>query len=111
MSGAPNPLSVITGTATTTETLVDIPYPFRRGYPNSNQTQPTPPPKKNFLQEEVSLFNRDATNNLLVRINAGQGQITVLPKTERKLSRAIVHTISVQASAGTVAYEIIGASS
>ena len=94
------------GTATTAETRVTIPAAYRRGYPNSNQTQPTPPRAPTWLKN-FSIKNNDATNNLLVRLNGMAQQNTLKPGERLPLDPGIVHDVTVQSSAATVAWDVV----
>lgn len=107
MFGANGLPVTISGTATATETPVAIPSPWRKGYPNSNGTAPTPKIRAvNFGSLRVS--NNDATNNLRLRLNKSPSQITLSPGEIFELKKALVYDISVQSSAATVAFDIVG---
>jgi len=103
--GATGKIVPMGGTATTTETEVVFPAAYKRGYPNSNQTQPTPPKRSTFLRN-LRIQNLDATNNLLVRLNGSAQQITVKPNVPHEMDIGVVHRMTVQSSAATVAWDV-----
>lgn len=102
--GATGKIVTASGTATTAETLVPIPTAYRKGHPNANGTAPTPNQPSGFLRN-VRIANLDATNNLLVRFNAGAA-VTVKPNSSHSMDIGIVHRLSVASSAATVAWDL-----
>lgn len=93
------------GVATTVETEVVLSSAYKRGFPNSNQTVPTPPRRSSFFRS-LRIQNLDATNNLLVRFNGRAQQITVKPGVPYVADHGLIERISVQSSAATVAWDL-----
>lgn len=110
MSGGQGLPTTLSGVATVTETQVAITSPYKRGAPNSNGTQPTPSVRARYLRE-LRIANLDATNNLLVRINNALKQVTLKPNATLELKKGMIHALSVQSSAATVAYDVVGIAS
>jgi len=110
MSGAQGLPITQAGTATTTETRVVLPAPYIRGAPNSNGTRPTPRARQLFMHQ-MTITNLDATNNLIVRLNGQTARKTIKPNDKYTIDRTMVNDITVQSSAATVAYDIVGTSS
>jgi hypothetical protein len=99
------------GTATTTETRVEFPAAYKRGIMSQAQVtaQPTPQPRNKFMRN-LRITNLDGTNNLLVRLNGG-AQLTLKPNAVHEMDTGVVHSMSVQASASTVAWDASGVGS
>ena len=104
--GSHGQATTIAGTATTTETNVSFTSQYIKGAPNFNtNSRPSPRARPPFLKGDIVVQNLDPTNNLLVRLNGG-AQKTILPKDKMELRNTIVKSLSVKASAATVAYDI-----
>lgn len=111
MSGGQGLPVTFPGTATTTEAYVAITSGYKRGYPNKDGSVPTPQALSTFLRGDIRIVNHDATNNLLVRINGAANRATAKPGETIQIRGAIVFSLTVQSSAATVQYDVIGLSS